>query len=185
VSNVFFPVQPRGNGGQGVNVVRRYLVRPWYYALISSYDEEIVGDDLVRVHVDFQCLRKSWFDALQGPPFPPMNGLALAGSMRNFTLSVRPAKLWAINGVIDGGEDDDDPMNDERAQPAHFHEGNWVELLFSVGRVGVPVVLRVAQYTDPAFIDTHPDERLACVRMIRRVRPPSALIRLRQFVAGG
>lgn len=185
MSNVFFPVQPQPGDGNNVNVLRRRrIVLPWFYALIASYDEDVAApEDAVRVNIELNCVRKTWFDNLQGPPFPPMNGLALQGSMRNFTLSISLRKLRTINGVI-APEVDVDMDEHAHSQPAHFHEGNWVEVLFAQGRVGVPVVLRLARQADPAFLDLDYDEHLVYLKMMQRVRPPRSLIRLKQFVAG-
>ncbi|NVJ04177.1 hypothetical protein HUW63_02820 [Myxococcus sp. AM001] len=214
-------VQGRPQGDGGADVVRRRVVAPYkYYAFIRQYEEETWRGDVACVHLELWCIRKAWFDRLEGPPFPPMRTLARVGGMLNVTLEFSPEQLSEVNGVLgpvdpeqgnDDSEDDvaqdvdmefqpldavppqvplaDEPMDvlqaDEvdihaRAQPAHLHEGNWIEVWFS-NRQGPQVIIRKARHDDPALIGIDPDERLWRLLQIRRIRPPSTLIRLRQF----
>lgn len=157
-----------------VEVVRKIIVVPTYYAYIADYEEETHGREVVRIHLDFRCVLRSWFDKQFIPP--PQSRCGRLGSMMNFTLAIAPDALDSINGQLGNL----DPIWDEDGppgQPAHFHEGNWVVANF--GRYGHPTVVRRSKYDDPSLIDIDPDERHWHLHHFSRVRPPSKLMSLR------
>jgi hypothetical protein len=159
-----------------VEVVRTIIFVPRYYAYIADYEEETYGGTVVRIHLDFRCVLKSWFDSQFLAPPPGRSGRA--GKMMNFTFAVAPDVLGSINGQLGNL----DPIWDEKGpadQPAHFHEGNWVVAQF--GKSGVPVTVRRSKYDDASLIDIDPDERVWNLHHFARVRPPSKLLSLRYW----
>lgn len=193
-----FGVQARPvRDNQNVDVVRPRIFIPYYYGYIRQYEEETWRRRVVGLQVEMTCIHRSSFDALNGPPFPAMSTLARQLRMRNVTMMTSPEALAYINGRIDETDaemrqmlrelqEEDEDVQEMLApgQPAHFHEGNWIQLWLKAQPTQrcIPVTVRLPRdYDDPSRIDIDPVETIGYVSRIYRVRPPQTLIRLRQF----
>jgi hypothetical protein len=96
------------------------------------------------------------------------------------TLVTTPTIIQNINGSL---VEPDDPIfvpDQNDPQPAHLHEGNWLEARFDPTD-GIPLVIRRPSTADVRSLARAAVESVWRLTAIKRVRPPSTLIKLRGF----
>ena len=152
----------------------------YHFAYISEYEEETWGNRVVAIHLELECIRADWFKLNPDGPWPPPDQIGFVSGAFETTLVASPDTIQNINGALDLPDDDPADQDEYDHQPAHLHEGNWVEARFKPD-TGQRVVIRRPSTPDIRTMLTAPAESIFGLIGFARIRPPSMLIKLRQF----
>ena len=151
-----------------------------FYAMIEELEIEEDKDAVQRLHIAFFCLLQSWFDGLQDDlsDIPPVDQIAQVARTCIVEFVVNRDGLNSLTNLLES--DQQQAIAD--LEKAHLSKGWWLRIgLADTGGYPVTVFWPEDGSNDPATIGNTFNETKAALLWVKRIRPPSRLIKLQRY----